>query len=118
MSRDSGETVERFAHHVDGRPDLLVWLQGWYLAHCDGDWDREYGVQIETLANPGWRVRIDLAATELEGHAFAPYEAKRSADDWIVLRLNGDTWEAACGPLNLGEALHHFRLWTGDISAP
>ncbi|WP_239135544.1 Imm53 family immunity protein, partial [Actinoplanes derwentensis] len=30
-------------------PDALTWLQGWYATQCDGDWEHEYGVSIETL---------------------------------------------------------------------
>jgi hypothetical protein len=33
--------------------EILPWLQGWYATQCDGDWEHEYGVSIETLDNPG-----------------------------------------------------------------
>ena len=44
---------------------MLEWLQDWYLKQCDGGWEHEYGIKIETLDNPGWKVIIDLAYTEL-----------------------------------------------------
>jgi hypothetical protein len=43
--------------------NVLVWLQGWYAAQCDGDWEHERGVKIETLDNPEWAIRIDLEGT-------------------------------------------------------
>jgi hypothetical protein len=44
----------------------LELVQRWYAAHCDGEWEHQYGIKIETLDNPGWRVTIDLTNTELQ----------------------------------------------------
>ncbi len=33
--------------------DLLTWVQRWYLDQCDGEWEHEWGVKIDTLDNPG-----------------------------------------------------------------
>src|SRR5262245_45197449 len=41
-------------------------LQRWYDSRCDGRWEHDYGIEIETCDNPGWLVRIDLP--ELEEH--------------------------------------------------
>jgi hypothetical protein len=63
--------------------ELITWLQNWYAAPCDGDWEHSYGVQIETLDNPGWYVIISLADTPLEGTTFEPVdESYRSEDNW------------------------------------
>ncbi|MFF5225560.1 immunity 53 family protein [Dactylosporangium sp. NPDC000521] len=96
--------------YVDG-PDALTWLQGWYVTQCDGDWEHEYGVSIETLDNPGWSLRVDLQATAMDGLAFPKQEVHRSEHDWFIARLTGNRFEAFCGPLNLSEAIHQFRLW-------
>ena len=45
----------------------LGWLERWYQAQCDGDWEHHSGVTIETLDNPGWLVKIDLRGVEPEG---------------------------------------------------
>jgi hypothetical protein len=100
-----------------GRPDVLTWLQGWYASHADGDWEHSHGVSIGTLDNPGWSVEIDLADTELAGLRFDRREAHRSEDDWLVAWAEGHKWHLACGPLNLAEGLHQFRVWSGDIGA-
>jgi len=42
---------------------MIEWLQKWYADHCDGDWEHEYGIVIETLDNPGWSIVIDLKNT-------------------------------------------------------
>lgn len=91
------------------RPDVLTWLQAWYSAQCDGDWEHGSGIKIETLDNPGWWVEIDLEGTSLEAAQLERVEMRRSADDWSVTWLDGATFHAACGPANLTEALHTFR---------
>ncbi|WP_203237204.1 Imm53 family immunity protein [Streptomyces gilvosporeus] len=36
--------------------DPLSSLTAWYTSQCDGGWEHEYGIRIETLDNPGWSV--------------------------------------------------------------
>ena len=95
----------------DDRVGALAWLQGWYAAHCDGDWEHQYGIEVNTLDNPGWSLRIDLTATELSGRSYESAELHRSEHDWYVTRLNEARFEGFCGPLNLGELVHLFRVW-------
>ena len=90
---------------------VLAWLQQWYEAQCDGDWEHEWGVRIETLDNPGWTVRIDLEETPLAGRRYAGRTVRRGDTDWIMVKVQDDVFEAACGPLNLGEVLGLFREW-------
>jgi hypothetical protein len=95
--------------------DPLTWLQGWYASQCDGDWEHEYGVSIETLDNPGWFLKVDLRDTAVDGLSFPTQEVRRSEHDWFVARVVDGRFEVACGPLNLGEAIHQFRLWVADL---
>ncbi len=95
----------------DHAPGTLTWLQAWYATQCDGDWEHGAGISIGTLDNPGWTVRIDLADTEASGRILDHIEIHRSEHDWVNLWVVDDRFEIACGPLNLGEALHEFRLW-------
>ncbi|MFD5122235.1 immunity 53 family protein [Streptomyces sp. NPDC058385] len=91
--------------------DELSWLQQWYAAQCDGDWEHEWGVRIATLDNPGWTVDIDLEETSLAGRAYAPTNLRRSDSDWVMTKVSDDVFQVACGPLNLGEVLCLFRQW-------
>ena len=70
--------------------DVLSQLQQWYARQCDGDWEHQYGVKVDTLDNPGWRVTIDLAGTDLEGRQFDPIErglGDDSSTDWHSLSV-------------------------------
>lgn len=91
--------------------DPLTWLQGWYAVQCDGDWEHEYGVSIETLDNPGWFLKLDLNETAMDGLTFPKHEVHRSKNDWFIAQVVEGRFEVACGPLNLREAIHQFRLW-------
>ncbi|MFI5925028.1 immunity 53 family protein [Micromonospora sp. NPDC051543] len=97
--------------HDELAPGVWSWLQAWYATQCDGEWEHEYGIRIETLDNPGWSVRIDLGDTALSGMAYERQEIRRSEHDWVLTWVEKDQFGAACGPLNLGEALHLFRQW-------
>ncbi|GGV66517.1 hypothetical protein GCM10010277_74330 [Streptomyces longisporoflavus] len=91
--------------------NVLDWLQGWYSAQCNGDWEHEWGVKIDTLDNPGWTVRVDLEDTDLEGRDFPRRDLRRSKDNWVSARVSDMAFRAACGPGNLAETLTLFREW-------
>jgi Immunity protein 53 len=85
MGQD-GRMVDRrhlpvFDEFDDHAPGALTWLQAWYAARCDGDWEHGYGVAIQTLDNPGWSLRINLEGTMLEGRSLDGREVHRSQHD-------------------------------------
>jgi hypothetical protein len=92
-------------------------LQAWYAARCDGAWEATYGVEIDTIDNPGWQVVIDLADTGLDLPRFPRVEIDRSEDDWLRCWMEGQRWHAACGPANLAEAVALFLAWAEDGTA-
>lgn len=91
--------------------DNLTWLQGWYLAMCDGDWEHQDGLKIETLDNPGWSLKVGLHATYLENLEFEKVQVSRSKHDWIHCCRKGLSFEGFGGPLNLNEVVAIFRNW-------
>lgn len=101
-------------------PDWIEWLARWYLAQCDGDWEHDFGVRLETLDNPGWRLRIDLKGTALEHRPFARVQRGTYSDNlegwqelgsWWDCRVEAGCFEANCGPLDLAAAVGVFRAW-------
>jgi hypothetical protein len=83
----------------------------WYLARCDGDWEHQSRVEIGTLDNPGWQVRVNVSGTNLDGRKFDRVKIERSDADWVQAWVEQNEWRAACGPLNLDEALSLFVSW-------
>lgn len=80
-------------------------LQSWYASHCDGEWEHGFGVQIETLDNPGWMVRIHLDGTRRDGMSMEPAKIERTEDDWLTIFIRDNQLQGACGPTNLAEML-------------
>lgn len=101
--------------------EVLDRLQRWYEAQCDGEWEHDFGVRIETLDNPGWLVAIDLAGTALEGRALERVEEGMGDDNlddeerrigpWLVCYLEDGRFKAACGARDLERALAVFLAW-------
>ncbi|MGW4276892.1 immunity 53 family protein [Streptomyces seoulensis] len=91
---------------------VLDWLQHWYAAHCDGDWEHERGVTIGTLDNPGWTVEVGLEGTDLADREYPRRQVTRGEHDWVTAWTAERTFRIACGPGNLTEALTLFRAWT------
>jgi Immunity protein 53 len=89
----------------------LAAIEAWYAAQCDGDWEHSYGLSIETLDNPGWRVRIDLHGTTHADRPFDRHQVNRDERDWFTCWVESETFHAACGPQNLTEALLVFLDW-------
>jgi hypothetical protein len=89
-------------------------LQSWYLSRCDGDWEHQYGVKIETLDNPGWSLKVDLCGTDAEDQTFGRTKIERTEDDWISCWVEKNEFNAAMGPQNLAEGIEIFLRWVGN----
>ncbi len=100
--------------------DLLQALQDWFAQHCDGDWEQECGVTIETLDNPGWLVTISLIDTELESRPFPTIQENVDSDGanegtgWLHCYTNGDVWRGAGDETKLSVILQTFLSWAAS----
>lgn len=89
-------------------------LQRWYSSQCDGDWEHQLGIQIETLDNPGWLVKINIAGTLLTA---APFPSIREIEDereWMDCKVENDVFQGAGGPHMLGAIIEVFMRWVRD----
>ncbi|HYX67946.1 MAG TPA: immunity 53 family protein [Terriglobales bacterium] len=86
-------------------------LERWYSSQCNGEWERSYGVKVNTLDNPGWRVEIDLRDTKKQDAALQTVKIERTDDDWIHYWVEKRRFHIACGPGNLSEAIDLFVQW-------
>ena len=69
--------------------EVIEKIESWYMSQCNGDWEHDFGLKIDTLDNPGWRVTIDLQLTSLQGVEFEK-QVDTSELDWyhITVRDN------------------------------
>lgn len=94
-----------------GEDDLLVRMERWYAAQCDGVWEHASGVGISTLDNPGWALDVSLAGTRLESVPFETIQVDRTDTDWYMCRLDGAEFKGRGGPGNLTDLLTIFLDW-------
>lgn len=117
------------SHHCRHEAHRRSWLNerrqseladAWYLDQCDNDWEHSYGVEIGTLDNPGWTLKINLRDTALKGRTFKKItqgepagnlDEWRRTGSWWVADVKDGAFEAACGPLDLPSVVSVFREW-------
>jgi hypothetical protein len=98
--------------------DRLQKLNRWYESQCDGEWEHDYGVEIGTVDNPGWTLKIDLSDTELSDRPFGEIKRYNSETDWIFARRTEDAFEASCDPSKLADMVDLFLAWAEAAAAP
>lgn len=91
-------------------------LQRWYSARCNGDWEHEFGIKIDTLDNPGWSVDIQLAGTGLADVAFEEVNRNESEREWMICRVRKKVFEGRGGPHMLGAIIRTFLQWATETS--
>ena len=89
----------------------IEWLQHWFHSYCNGDWEHDEGIQLQTLDNPGWTLTVNLESTSLENRPFLRIQHDRNEDDWVRCWVESHRFEGRCGPCNLVELLEMFRTW-------
>jgi len=90
----------------------LEYLVAWYAEHCNGDWEHAFGIELVTIDNPGWHLKVGLVETGLEGRVIPPEEITRSDHDWITVKSDGSVFVAFGGSSNLQELLERFRSFS------
>lgn len=95
-------------------------LEEWYLSQCNEGWEHAYGIEIGTLDNPGWFLKIDLADTDIASkeykeHSYGLAEVGRtSGNDWIVTKLEDRKFVGYGGPQKLDELIKLFLAWARE----
>ena len=92
--------------------EILKELQAWYEAQCNGEWEHQYGVTIDSLDNPGWWVKIDLVETTLEEKLFASIKKEFSETNWIQCYVEDKKFNGAGDPSKLETILRIFLEWS------
>ena len=90
---------------------VLADIQKWYASNCDGEWEHEFGLTVETMDNPGWSVTIDLDDTNLEGKEFQPIKNLQSEETWIDCQVEDNKFRGFGDPSRFEEILSIFLDW-------
>jgi len=89
---------------------MLEWLQEWYKTQCNGDWEHDHVIKIETLDNPGWYVEIDFNNTncEIKDSKWNLYEL--NDNNWIGYKIENNVYSASGDFLKLTLILKIFNF--------
>lgn len=90
---------------------VITAIQEWFASNCGDDWERDFGVQIETVGNPGWSVQINLEDTNLEHNAFDKIALRSSESDWLYCEVRAKTFRGTGDVNKLEEILQIFVTW-------
>ena len=104
--------------------DDLEWLGTWYQQQCNGRWEHQKGMLLQSLPAPlgdprqqaaGWQLRIDLRGTTAAG--FGPKRMHLCALDgpWLRCALTAQRFEGAGSEVE--EVIAVFRRWI-DTESP
>lgn len=88
-----------------------AFLQEWFAQHCDGDWEHDLGIRIDTLDNPGWSLKVRIEDTELHGIQTDWTAREESEHEWLSWRSTGLVFEAYGGPRDLGRLVAAFEAF-------
>lgn len=91
--------------------EVLADIQRWYSAQCDGEWEHEFGLRIQTLDNPGWSIQINLADTLLEDQPFQEVSADDGNGMWLSCRVEDGSFRGLGDPSQLSRILETFLAW-------
>jgi Immunity protein 53 len=94
----------------------VEFLQSWYQAQADGEWERALGVTIETLDTPAWMVTIALAGTALDGRTMAAIQEERSATDWMLCEVEQNQFRGQGDSQKLLVILEIFQRWASGAA--
>ena len=89
--------------------DIIKWLEQWYSSQCDGDWEHENGLKIETVSNPGWYISIDLNYTAMTSMNIDIGTVEKGENDWYFYRIKDGQYQASGDPSKLAFLLSKFK---------
>ncbi|EMJ94476.1 hypothetical protein LEP1GSC198_0193 [Leptospira kirschneri str. JB] len=103
---------KEFVYHPTSET-MFSWLIEWRESQCDGDWEHENGIAINTNGDRGWQVRIEANFTELDGVEVAHTLNQKGEDDWYSFSLKDGKFLAEGDSKKLPIILEKFKeIWT------
>lgn len=89
--------------------EILEWIGNWYKAHCDGVWEDDHGIDIQTMNNPGWQVRIELHGTPFVNLEVDWTSEQIDDENWWGYKIEYAVFDGICDPTRLSLLLNKFK---------
>lgn len=91
--------------------NVITDIESWYSNQCDGDWEHIFGIKIENIDNPGWKISIPLERTSCEEKFFHELKVNRSETNWLHCLKQDNKFIGYGGIRNLNEIISIFLEW-------
>ena len=88
---------------------MIKWIEQWYNSHCNGNWEHDHVIKIESLDNPGWHVEINFQDTDISLDDFLWKVYEKSENDWIGYSIKNNIYTASGDSLKLNLLLEVFK---------
>ena len=97
-------------------------LSEWHFSHCNGEWEHRHGITIETCANPGWWVKINIRDTELENKPFIPVvhgdkHPTHPQGTWCRCYVEKQEYNGVGDPSQLDCIIKTFLAWANNVQS-
>lgn len=91
---------------------MINWIQNWFKEQCDGNWEHDYSIKIETLDNPSWHVAINFSYTDLDIDNIDWKLYETAETNWVGFSVTNSIFNGSGDPLKLDLILNIFKLLT------
>lgn len=88
---------------------VVKWIEEWFKSQCNDDWEHRHGIEIRTLDNPGWSVKVDLSGTPFQDLLIENPVVEKSEDDWYSIDVKDGFYKGYGDPSKLEFLLLQFR---------
>ncbi len=92
----------------------IKWLLKWLETQYKGSWQGQRMVDMGTLDNPGWILKINIDQTTLQNQPFLKLKIDRTEHNWIACFVRDGGFMGAGGLYNLPEIIQIFRNWVTE----
>ena len=89
--------------------EILEWFEEWFRSQCDGEWEHDNRIKIETLDNPGWDVWINFGYSQLSLEDYEWKLFEKSEDNWVGISIKDNVFHASGDAKKLRIILTIFR---------
>jgi hypothetical protein len=95
--------------------DPLVWLHGWYTAHCDGVWEHTGGLSLDPVPargrrRAGLRLTVELPVPQ-SPTTFRSLSLHSVDGAWLTCTLTPERFSGSANHERLEELISLFRAW-------
>jgi len=89
--------------------EITKWIEDWFFNQLNDEWEHGFGIEIRTLDNPGWSIKVDLVDTPFENISMESLYVENSEDDWYSIEVNEGVYKGYGDALKLDFLLRNFR---------